>query len=68
MWYREEHSITRGSAVVSLRKAAPARSRPAARPPRPAPAIRAVPEAPAGQPLRQRLDLQTGPERLRWLC
>jgi N-acetylglucosamine malate deacetylase 2 len=51
MWYREEHPITRGPAVVSLRKAAPARSRPAARPPRPAPAIRAVPEAPAGQPL-----------------
>jgi N-acetylglucosamine malate deacetylase 2 len=51
MWYRDEHSVTSGSAAISLRPAAPARIRRAARPPGPASAIRAVPQASAGEPL-----------------
>ena len=43
--------MTRSPAVISLRPAAPARTRPATRPSGPAPAIRAVPQAPVGEPL-----------------
>ena len=43
--------MTSGSAAISLRLAAPARIRPAARPASPALAIRAVPQASVGEPL-----------------